>query len=57
MAKTKKPTEAVQGIFERMSRAVILNRVAAFLVRFASYPLNPAAVALAIVAAWGVWHG
>lgn len=40
-----------------MSRAEILNRVARFLVRFAGYPLNPAAVALAIVAAWEVFHG
>lgn len=40
-----------------MSRAVIINRLARFLMRFAGYPINPAAVAFAIVAAWGVWHG
>jgi len=40
-----------------MSRAEALNRVARFLMRFSGYPVNPAAVALAIVAAWGVWHG
>jgi len=40
-----------------MIRAVILNRLARFLMRLAGYPVNPAAVALAIVAAWWVWHG
>ncbi len=40
-----------------MSRAVVLNRVAGFLMRLSIYPVNPAAVALAIIAAWGAWHG
>lgn len=40
-----------------MRRAVVLNRVAGFLMRLSSYPVNPATVALAIAAVWGAWHG
>lgn len=35
-----------------MSRAEILNRVAAFLVRLAGYPVNPAAIALVFAVFW-----
>lgn len=40
-----------------MNSAAIFTRVVLFLVRLASYPISPATVALAIVAALGVWHG
>lgn len=35
-----------------MSRAVIINRLARFLMRLAGYPVNPATVALAFAVFW-----
>ncbi len=35
-----------------MTYAALNNRVASVLMRFAGYPLNPAAVALAIAVIW-----